>query len=221
MMTDASEQTETDGTLLQAKKPKLYLIDVENLVDGFIFSRSIVRLQEIIQNSIPAEPGDVVIVGTAILGIPRTVTAVWPQAQCLLRKGKDGADHALLRELCLRDLSNFSEVVIASGDHIFAEEAARLQLEGLSVTVLAKRGSISRLLRESGARILIVEDYCPEPDGSFVMPYIPDRRTASKRSQRRSRKQYEKKRDNINKRSRGKLYPEQYREDYSDEEQLE
>jgi len=218
-MEAVSEKADAEGKSMLIKKPKLYLIDIENLIDGLIFTRSIMRLREIIQNSIPVKSDDIVIVGTDITGMSRTITAAWPQAQCLFRRGRDGADHALLRELCLRDLSNFSEVVIASGDHIFAEEAARLLLEGFSVTVLARKGAISRLLRESGAQILEAEDYLPESETIFVDPFIPDYRTTSKNRRRRAKKQYDKTRYN-NKRKKEKVLREERGGDYGGEELL-
>jgi len=179
-MTDAPRQTDTGRALLQAKQPKLYLIDIENLIGG-VYYKGIKRIQSIIQESIPVEPNDVVLIGTGLPGVTGIIATAWPQAQCLLRRGKDGADHALLRELCLRDISNFSKVVIASGDHIFAEEALRLQLEGFLVIVLSNRKTTSHLLYESGAWMIAIEDYVQVSDISYVGLPIPHFRSGSLR----------------------------------------
>ena len=68
-------------------------------------------------------------------------------ARIRLGVGVDGADHALLEVLHEDVESRFSEVVVVSGDHIFAPRIAELTAAGLSVNVIAPRGALSTEIR--------------------------------------------------------------------------
>ena len=216
-MTDTPKQIDTGEAPHPAKKPKLYLIDIENLIGG-VYSKGIERIQEVIEESIPIGTDDVVLVGMGRPDVAETIATAWPQAQCLIREGKDGADHDLLRELCLMDLSNFSKVVIASGDHIFAEEAARLQLEGFLVIVLSNRRTTSHMLYETGAWMIAVEDYCPMPDISYTELPMPHFRSGPLR--RKRKRWIIGKHNKDNRRPILKSPLEEYWDDYGDREPL-
>ena len=59
----------------------------------------------------------------------------------MLREGHDGADLALENVLSSENVEErFSEVVIVSGDGLFANQAARLRSLGVRVTVDARNG---------------------------------------------------------------------------------
>src|SRR5262249_34162359 len=68
----------------------------------------------------------------------------WPHAHYRIRSGPDGADLALLDVLWHENVAKrFTHVAIGSGDHLFAAEAARLAAEGVWVTVVSRRRSLS------------------------------------------------------------------------------
>ncbi|MCL2882469.1 MAG: hypothetical protein FWF45_06250 [Coriobacteriia bacterium] len=219
MMTDTPKQTDTGEAPHPVKKPKLYLIDIENLANGATSLQSVIFLRETIMKCIPVELDDVVVIGTGFYFIASIVKDVWPQAQCIIREGNDGADHALLRELCLRDLSCFSGVVIASGDHIFAEEVARLLLEGFSVTVVSNKRNASHLLQKTGAQMIGIGD---ENQASHIISFgIPIPQLKPGQLRREAKKQAGNKHSRVNQRPILKSPLEEYWDDYGDEEQLE
>lgn len=79
----------------------------------------------------------------------------WPNARRLVRSGENGADHALLDVLtCERVEKRFEAIVVASGDGIFADTAARLGAVGIAVTVVSRPEALSRRLRMAARHVL-------------------------------------------------------------------
>jgi hypothetical protein len=92
----------------------------------------------------------------------KTAGAYWPSARYLARSGPDGADLALLDVIsCERVAERFTHVLIASGDHIFAGEAAVLIARGCHVTVVSRYTALSRQLALAAGRQVI---YLDAPD---------------------------------------------------------
>jgi hypothetical protein len=82
----------------------------------------------------------------------------WPHAHYRLGSGPDGADMALLDVLRHEDVARrFTRVVIGSGDHVFAEEAARLAAQGVCVTVVSRRHSLSRRLAMAAREVIFLD----------------------------------------------------------------
>ena len=147
----------TDGVC----RRKIYLVDIENLIGGPSFW-ALAKMWALIQENIPVGPDDVVLVGTGYQHYADVIDAAWPQARCIIYQGEDGADLALLYTFDTYNLALFSEVVIVSGDHIFAKTVTRLLKRGISVTILSSKRHTSHKLRETGARMIAIED-CPAP----------------------------------------------------------
>lgn len=81
-------------------------------------------------------------------------------ARFVMGRGLDGADHALIEVLeTERVAERFEEVVIVSGDGIFAEVAAALGAQGVVVTVVARDGHLSARLRMAAARVVLLPDH--------------------------------------------------------------
>ncbi len=79
----------------------------------------------------------------------------WPTARKLVRSGPDGADRCLLEVLAGERVENrFGTIVIASGDGIFAREAARLTAQGVKVVVALGRGKCARRLRKAARHVV-------------------------------------------------------------------
>jgi hypothetical protein len=89
----------------------------------------------------------------------RTVGFCWPGPQYLLRSGPDGADLALLAILDTGHIAaRFPDVVIGSGDHIFAPAVTGLTAAGCRVTVTARRDRLSAsLARAAGPRLIYLD----------------------------------------------------------------
>jgi hypothetical protein len=67
--------------------------------------------------------------------------------QYLVRSGPDGADHALLAVLRHDNIAaRLGRAAVASGDIIFAAAVADLAASGCQVTVVSRRGRLSKTL---------------------------------------------------------------------------
>lgn len=127
----------------------LHLIDIENLAGGPGFSQQDAATIQLAYGQVaPRGRVDQVVLATSHHAAPAAWFG-WPAtARRLVRSGSDGADLALLDVLEHESITNrFEHVVIASGDGIFSFEAARLQAAGVDVTVVTRRGVLSRQLR--------------------------------------------------------------------------
>jgi hypothetical protein len=123
---------------------RLHLVDIENLVGDSLPSLSQVReAQGLYTDCLAVGPMDQVEVASSHLTLVNAAFG-WPHAHYRVRSGPDGADLALLDVLQLENVARrFTHVAIGSGDHIFAEEAARLAAQGVWVTVVSRRRSLS------------------------------------------------------------------------------
>jgi hypothetical protein len=83
----------------------------------------------------------------------------FPEGRHHWRSGPDGADLALLEALDSTWRTDaFHEVVIASGDGIFAEAAAALVASGTRCTVISRRASLSARLCLAAISATYIDD---------------------------------------------------------------
>jgi len=128
---------------------RLHAIDIENLLGGAPMTP--VRLREWADAYMGLgvfRCGDHVAIGVDVTGAAEVMLAL-RSPRVVLGRGRDGADRALLG--VLRDeidpTRGYAELVLASGDGIFAEDVARLRTRGLPVTVVSRPQSLSSQLR--------------------------------------------------------------------------
>lgn len=96
-------------------------------------------------------------------GAALEVGACWP-GRLILGSGPDGADLALLAVATHEAIAvRFDEVVIASGDGIFADLAARLTAAGVAVRVVSRLQSLSRRLQLAAGGKVVALAIGPEP----------------------------------------------------------
>ena len=89
-----------------------------------------------------------------------TAGLAWASARRVWYPGRDGADRALLEVLDEEAIAErFGEVIIGSGDGIFASVAARLAAHGSRVTVVARRGHLSRALKLSAHEVRYLDAF--------------------------------------------------------------
>src|SRR5580693_8413359 len=82
----------------------------------------------------------------------------WPRVHYRVRSGPDGADMALLDVLRYENVAGrFTHVAIGSGDHLFAEEAAHLAAQGVRVTVVSWRCSLSPQLAMAAGEVIFLD----------------------------------------------------------------
>ncbi len=135
---------------------RLVLIDVENVVGGLVCSEtSADAARRSVDRAIGTGHDDQVVVATCHKGYPY-VAWCWPTARRLVRSGKDGADIELLAVLREDVASRFNHVVIVSGDGIFADAVADLGRD-VQVTIVARRGHLSRRLRLAACDVLLLD----------------------------------------------------------------
>jgi len=82
----------------------------------------------------------------------------WPHAHYRIRSGPDGADLILLDVVRHENVARrFTHVAIGSGDHLFADEAARLVARGVWVTVVSRRRSLSPWLAHAACEVILLD----------------------------------------------------------------
>lgn len=141
---------------------RLHLVDIENLAGDSLPGLSQVReVRERYTWCLPFGAMDQVEVASSHLTLVNAGLG-WPHAHYRVRSGPDGADLALLDVLRNENIpARFTHVAIGSGDHVFAEEAARLGALGVWVTVVSRPDSLSWRL-ELAARDVIYLDTLAE-----------------------------------------------------------
>jgi hypothetical protein len=114
------------------------------------------------QTIAPVALGDFVVIATAHHGAFASGFG-WPVGRHLVRSGPDGADRQLLSVIEREDLAGrFAHVVIGSGDGIFAMSAARLQEQGVTVSVVSRPEALSLRLRLAVRDVRLLDE--PEPE---------------------------------------------------------
>lgn len=129
---------------------QVVLVDIENLAGGADASEEdFARVWQTLRGgAITLRDGDVVAVAASPFAAQSAVPALWGEpVQWRWRSGQDGADLALLDFMDVTDIAQrYSRLVIASGDHAFAELAQGARRRGMGVHQIVGRGGISHLL---------------------------------------------------------------------------
>lgn len=135
-------------------------MDIENINGGAVRHDSMAAgARRAVAEAIKLGEDDHVVVGVG----PSSLLASGmsdPSARLVLGRGLSGADRALvdvLREEHVAD--RFEEVVIVSGDGIFADVAAELGEQGVVVTVVARTGHLSARLRLAARYVVLLPDF--------------------------------------------------------------
>ena len=110
---------------------RLHLVDIENLAGNSLPSLCQVRQAlGLYTDCLAFGAMDQVEVASSHLTLLNAALG-WPHARYQVRSGPDGADLALLDVLRHENVARrFTHVAIGSGDHLFAEQAARLAAHG-------------------------------------------------------------------------------------------
>jgi len=138
----------------------LHLVDAENLCGtGAPTAADMLRVRRRYFEVMRPGPHDHTIVASSHhAGL--VIGAGWPGARLVLGSGVDGADRALLGAVrpAQEMVQRFAGIVIASGDHIFADLAIDLAQAGGTVVVTCGEGRLSRQLAEHAAAVLPLFD---------------------------------------------------------------
>lgn len=153
---DRSQRTAEERRRFPARR--LHLVDIENLAGTSLPSLSQVReALSLYANRLAFGVMDQVEVASSHLTLLNAALG-WPHARYRIRSGPDGADMALLDVLRYENVaSRFTHVTIASGDHLFAEEAANLAARDVWVTVVSRRRSLSPRLALAAREVIFLD----------------------------------------------------------------
>lgn len=149
-------QTPTTQHLLHPAR-RLAVVDIENLIGGAVLhpTEAAWARRRLIEAGVLTE-ADQAVIGTSHVGLVH-IGMAWTRQRYVLGSGPDGADLALLDVLDEDLPAKYDEVVLASGDGIFAGAVAELCAAGLSVHVVAVRNRLSRRLRLAATQITLLD----------------------------------------------------------------
>lgn len=137
---------------------RLHLVDIENLAGHPRPSLGQIRQAlSLYTGCLALGPMDQVEVASSHLTLLNAALG-WPHAHYRVRSGPDGADLALLDVLWHENIAaRFTHVAIGSGDHLFAEEAARLAAQDVWVTVITRQRSLSPRLALAAREVIFLD----------------------------------------------------------------
>ena len=140
-------------------KRRLFVIDIENVVGaGAIDERMCERAEQRVNDVCRPGDNDLIVIGVSH-SMNVMPESAWKGARIVLRHGHNGADLALEDVLSNESVENrFSEVVIFSGDGLFARQAARLKRLGVKVTVSARAHELARVLAQCCSVVRLVPE---------------------------------------------------------------
>ena len=150
---------------------RLHLVDVENLVGtprpaAIEVAACSWRYAELVN---PA--GMDLCVVACNRGAAVDVGYNWPGVRLLWRSEHNEGDLALHDVLLDENVADrFGWIVVASGDGLFADPVARLGSDGVHVTVVANRCSLSRRLKLAAAEIIFFDGPLPPATSAAIRP---------------------------------------------------
>ena len=155
---NADEGPQRAGARRRFPARRLHLVDIENLAgDSLPSLRQVREAHGLYADRLAFSAMDQVEVASSHLTLVNAALG-WPHAHYRIRSGPDGADLALLDVLRHENIAKrFTHVAIGSGDHLFAEEAAHLAAQGIWVTVVSRRRSLSRRLALAAREVIFLD----------------------------------------------------------------
>jgi NYN domain len=139
---------------------RLVAVDIENVAGGAVMTQAMADwARVVVETALEVSDGEQVVIGTSHVGLFNT-KAAWPSARVRIRSGPDGADIELLDVLANeRIYERFDEVVLVSGDGVFADVVARLGGRGVQVTVASWSISLAARLRLAAKRTVYLDGW--------------------------------------------------------------
>lgn len=139
---------------------RLVLVDIENYLGRrYVTRAAAVWAAAHLREVLAIRDGELVVVGTSHTSNLLAASNAWEHVRHVARLGQDGADMALIDVLSDGIAHRFTEIVLVSGDGIFADHLATLASQGMTTTVVARSGALSARLRFAAHRVV-----CPQVD---------------------------------------------------------
>lgn len=148
---------------------RLVLVDLENVTGGAVMTLAMAEWgRAVLESTLNVKEGEQIVIGTSHLGLFHAKDA-WPCARVKVRSGENGADLELLDVLAAENIAErFDEVLLVSGDGIFADVVAHLGYGGVRVTVASWAQSMSTRLRLAAACTVYLDDFTNRHAGEEI-----------------------------------------------------
>ena len=128
----------------RAEGRRIFFLDIENYAGKALLSADdVLAVRESVERQFAPGEADLIVIGTSGSANFLASALAWEGPRHVLKRGHDGADLALLEAIGEYRLDTFDEVLLMSGDGIFADKASELVGRGLDVTVVSRPGSLS------------------------------------------------------------------------------
>lgn len=136
----------------------IHFIDIENLVGAPRPTIEQVRAAKAVYLAeVPCGPNDQFVLACNHLAAEAVSFGWGKNAVIRMRSGPDGADLELLDAIEEAQIPlNWIRVIVASGDGIFTETVAHLGAQGAEVTVVSRRGSLSKRLEVAAKKHMVI-----------------------------------------------------------------
>lgn len=146
---------------------RLVVVDIENVVGGAVMrAGQAAWARRTIQEAASLNSCEQVVIGTSHVGVLATGLG-WRGPRIVVRSGVDGADLALLDVLTEERIEErFGDLILASGDGIFADVVASLGASGINVTVVTRPDRCSRRLRLAARQVIPLEEHVTDFGGA-------------------------------------------------------
>lgn len=145
LKSDNIENAIHKGIVMNSRR--IILLDMENFNGGPVATALQARwCRRMIENWIAIKPGEQVVIAADITTVT-DIHQAWPEARILAGRNENGADLRLLEVMNESLPERFSDVVLVSGDRIFAEKISELAGQGLPTHVYAHAELLSKRLQ--------------------------------------------------------------------------
>lgn len=144
-------------TVAVPKRParRYFIVDIKNLLGGacYVTNEGVRFAEGVLRRELGMRPDDQALIGVTAVQAVFPVHRVFPGKAQRIQCGSDGAELAILGALDPAHVaSRFDEVVIVSGDGMFAGSAAQLAFYGTRVIAAGHRSGMSAKLRLAAHR---------------------------------------------------------------------
>lgn len=138
---------------------RLFVIDIENLCGKPVIEESDVKaVQRFVNEALSLSTNDLVVIGTSHTNNFVSAGVAWKGVRQVFKPGHDGADLALLAAINEYNVETFEEIVIMSGDGIFADAVDEIAARSVIVTVMSIGRCLSKKLGEAASLVRFVDE---------------------------------------------------------------
>lgn len=129
------------------KTRRIILLDIENFNGHIVTTPNQARwCRRMLEHWISIQPGEQVVIAADVTTVTN-IHQAWPEARILNGHNENGSDLRLLEVMDENLAQRFSDMVLVSGDRIFAEKISELAGQGLPTHVYSHAAALSKRLR--------------------------------------------------------------------------